>query len=484
MIRVVRAHWDRSRFKKIQQVFEDQRRKETFGNKNKSISLSKWIHDDTSGVHRDLLLALVASANLPYPTTTPADTQRLEAITPRSRVSSTSSWRSDDSSKESTPVILEATGELSRPPSPRSPPLVPLPPDSEEEEQVGDATPQLSSFPQFASHPSFDDSETLARSPSSTSMVPGSSSDSLNSSSSTGEGTRGHKSSSSLSFRQRTSPLDIVPRPDSAGSAPRDLAALRHTRPIAPSRRRQMSTDLLNSRGASEDPMSPPLLSSRTPGSGNTSPMFGRSSSSGELDRVNSPNDLASSTGSSRPSDHRRESSGSSVSSRRGTAPLSLPSSPLSDSHLSETSSPPSSIDTTSYHAPPISPVGDVGSSACSSNLTSSAYDFADLASLQNSTADYFSSGNDSSPEKASPYLFRRQGSTTSIGSSGGSRPGSLFFGEALGSAGASAFPYSGGRPASTVITPEQQLQILARNYHEYGQTWGGGGGCCTRMIS
>ncbi|KAI5481521.1 Annexin family protein [Pseudohyphozyma bogoriensis] len=427
---LIRAHWDRPRFKRVQKCFQQKYKK----------SLLSMISDDTSGTFRELLRSIIISGDLPEPEATPEDVARLEAVGSRSRSSSFSSV-SERGSIEAEHGELEGTGELSRPSSPRSPP--PQLPDDE-----GDATPQLSSFPQFASMPNLNDDTSSPNTPglpSSSSTFDLGASTASNSSTESGTFTKGHATSSSLSYRQRSAPLESFSHrpPSSAGGSlpksfdkPTGASALRHSKPVAP---RRMRASLDNGRPSSEEPTSP------TPGgffgsfnssgqrSGATSPLFARSPTpgSGPSERAFSPTldppAVIKSRSNSGPT--RRESSGGSGGGRASTEPAAIPISPSTSGNFTDVSSPPSSVDTTSYYAPPISPVGDHGPSASPPSAVPYAYDMSPMGQAIN---DFYA---ESTPEKGGSAFLRRDASTASMGSTG-SRPGSLFFGEGFGSAG------------------------------------------------
>ncbi|KAM0755554.1 hypothetical protein T439DRAFT_320247 [Meredithblackwellia eburnea MCA 4105] len=470
--RIVRAHWDRPRFLRIQAAFKQKYKK----------PLAAWVKGDTSGYFRDVLLAVVETASLPEPTPTQEDLDRLaDAVRPRSRSSSISSRSSSDALNES--GVLEGSGEMEQPPSPRSPPMS-VSDDVEEDE----ATPMVDSF-RFE-RPLYDDDDR----PSTPSMTSSLSASSLASSTSSTASVDsipfapGHKHSSSLSARVRSSPLETAfshkPASSAAGSGGASSklpgSGLRHARPVAPSRRRT-SGDQSGMRSSSTEPMSPSWDGGAGGNrSGSASPTFARSPTpSSASERAKSPSDL--------PQTHYRRRSGSGIPrplSRASTGlsdfdPSKPPLSPPPPSPTKETSSPATSgIDTTSYHAPPISPVRDNDEpdtqpldSAQMPNM-GAAFGFPDLQSL--SGFNEFFDPN-ASPERASSYLLRRENSTASTGSSGGgSRPGSLFYGEGMGSGGtfrpdsmASIFPSSYNRAGSTGSGSGDQTVALFRYCQE-----------------
>lgn len=438
--RLVRMHWDRPRFQLIQAAFKAKYNKQ----------LLDRVAGETSGTFRDALRTIISSANVPEPIATLEDTLRLEAVSSGSRsrgssVSSQASRQSEDASDVEPPTVLEATGELSNPPSPRSPPTQSVPTSDPFDDDGGDQdTPLAPSFAQFESITDSDDRPETPTLPTSSGSALDTSTSSTASTASDASSTRGHKSSSSLSFRQRSSPLEPLghrPGSSSGGSFDKSLppSSLRHSRPVAPSRRRK-SEDITVRAGSTEPPTSP-NSSSRA-----NSPLFARSST---------PNDSTEGTstdGGSR-STSRQSNSEDSTELQHSQQPPPL--SPL-------VGSPPAGIDTTSYHAAPISPVGDVGSSPSPfSSMPPPESPF----NLSSSSTNFF--GANDTPEKYSAFL-RRQGSTLSMNSSisgsggGHSRPGSMFQGE--GTATGGMFPGDGFSFASG---SGDQFQNLARHAGE-----------------
>lgn len=475
---LIRLHWDRPRFLLVQGAFKQ---------KYKKVLLDR-VAGESSGAFRDLLRVVISTANLAEPTPTPEDTARLEALmAPRSRsrassvssvTSSVTDGEADDGgsvkSDGKQPSLLEGEGELSNPPSPRSPPAIPY---NDEDDTTQEFTPQPPSVAQFGS---IDD----VASPPHTPNFP--SADSLASSTSSTDGNfvKGHKTSSSLSFRQRSSPLEPLghrPGSSTGGSLDKPFSSLRHSRPVAPGRRRQ-SHDQSGGRAGSEEPISPshsrsssPLLArSPTPnemgarprklsgptssfsalGNGSSSPNFGRSLS-------NSTNSVGSST-SSRPG-----------SRQAGDVnPLSSPD--TNPTSLADPTSPLSALDTTSYHATPTSPPGDLRTPPPSSPTTHDsipAYDFIASSPIQSNPYD------PETPDRSyQSSLMRRQGSTASNNSLNSLGSGRLFAGEGVSNggmfrpesfAGGSGFSFGGspsGRPDSMFV---DQYQILVRQAAE-----------------
>lgn len=342
-----------------------------------------------------------------------------------------------------------------QPPSPRSPPLPPL-----DDEMEGQSTPLVNEF-------SFSTSDRdLPESPSLTSSVssPAGLGSSTGSTSSTDSVlfVPGHKSSSSFNFRQRSSPLEPSighQPPSSAGGSgsSKPSSALRHARPVAPSRVRRTSGDQSALRSASAERTSPLLGGNR---SGTNSPTQARPASAAS-NRAKSPLERdtrrTSSSGIPRPLSSVGSNSGrhqrvaSDSSDLASPLPRPRPSSP--PLIASPTTSEDNNIDTTSYHAPPISPVTDASpQSALPSSFNNvGAYSFSELPPTGTNLQDYFAA-RDGTPDRASPYSLRRDNSLASTNSSGESRPGSFFVGEASGMGGGyrpdSMF---GGQPISTV---------------------------------
>lgn len=435
----------------------------------------KALHDrvagETSGVFRDLLKIVISSASLPAPAPTSEDTARLEALvapSSRSRTSSVSSVASsvaeegtgDEASVKSDseqPSVLEGEGELSNPPSPRSPPSVPY----NDEDDTLDFTPQPPSVAQFANLPG-------STSPPHTPSLPPSVADSsLNSSTTSTDSApfvKGHKASSSLSFRQRSSPLEPLghrPGSSSGGSFDKPHSSLRHSRPAAPGRRRQ-SHDQVGGRAGLEEPISPGASRS-------SSPLFARSPTPNGLAeerprKISGPTSSFSALGSSPPLGRSLSDSVNSYGSSSSSQPSShqevganpLLSPEANHALLQEVTSPISSIDTTSYHATPTSPGTPDASSPTSANALA-AYDLATSSPMFSNPYD-----PDTPDRSYDSSLMRRQASTASTNSlnslGGGSR---LFAGEGVGSF---SFSSPSGRPESMM---GDQYQNLARHAAE-----------------
>ncbi|GAA5879161.1 hypothetical protein JCM8547_001601 [Rhodosporidiobolus lusitaniae] len=480
--RLVRLHWDRPRFLAVQQAYKTKYRK---------LLVDRLTSALPAGALSELAISLVKSASLPEPTPSAQDEQRLaqqsssRPASSRSRTSSTSSLAStpeDDresfgdgsaSGGEGSPKVqesseLEAEGEMSDPPSPRSPPgqlgeQSDFEFEMDEQEgavgagEDGDGpTPLSSSFSRGTSEtPVAPDTPTLPQSAErSASADPAASG-------------KGHAKSSSLSFRQRSAPLELVGhRPPSSAGGSADSSklssSLRHSRPMAPSRakRRQSDNPDRSTRGESEEPLSPAAegrdeFRSPTPSNGGRTSLS-RSTSSSNAESLGS-------------------SQGSSRSAAIGMGNRSSSSTP-DDSFFG---SPPTSIDTTSFHATPLSPSQQDGKRSSASffpGLTPPpasppAFDLSSTSSL-NFFQQSHSTSPDSSPEKYFTSL-RRQGSTVSHLSStssgaGGSRPTSMFAGEGgLGLNDGSLFAGSPahGREGSGGMVggggPEQVQQLL-----------------------
>ncbi|GAA6035917.1 hypothetical protein JCM8097_005162 [Rhodosporidiobolus ruineniae] len=426
--RLIRLHWDRPRFLAVQQAYKQKYRKPLADRLAAALP---------AGAISDLASGLVKSASLPEPTPSSEDQQRLDqqAPPPRSRASSVSSLASMPEEREpdlatsptaggesgyesagsasSTPANesaeLEAEGELSDPPSPRSPPGQPQGEDQELDFPMDDAepfdresTPSLGSFTGGSGEttPAPDTPTLPASEQGRRASVDGSS--------------KGHVKSSSLSFRQRSAPLDLAGhRPPSSAGGSADSSklssSLRHSRPIAPSRaKRRQSEEPNRSRGDSEEPLSP----------GGVGGMRSPTPSSGS--RASLSRSTSSSTG---------ESLSSSVGSNRSV--------PTADDTFF--SSPSTSIDNTSYHAAPLSPHQPAAHSSSSFFPGSSPPDSPRPGSfsLSGSAHDLFGPSDHGaepdSPEKYFTHL-RRQGSTvshlSSTSSGGDGRPVSLFAGE------------------------------------------------------
>lgn len=370
------------------------------------------------------------------------------------------------------PSLLEGEGELSNPPSPRSPPAIPY---NDEDDTTQEFTPQPPSVAQFES------TADVANPPHTPSLPSSNLASNLACSTSSTDGSfvKGHKTSSSLSFRQRSSPLEPLghrPGSSAGGSLDKPPSSLRHSRPVAPGRRRQ-SQDQSGGRAGSEEPVSPSLSRSNSPllarsptpnelgdrsrkvsgptssfsalGNGSSSPVFGRSLS-------NSTNSVGSS--SSRPG-----------SRQAGDVnPLSSPD--TNPTFLADPTSPLSALDTTSYHATPTSPSGDLNTPPPSSPTTHDS-NFIASSPIHNNPYD-----PDTPDRSYQSSLMRRQGSTASNNSLNSLASGRLFAGEGVSNggmfrpesfAGGSGFSFGGspsGRPDSMFV---DQYQILVRQAAE-----------------
>lgn len=445
--RLSRLHWDRPRFLAVQGAYEQKHHRSLAARLDNVLS--------TGGL-QDLLAGLVQSASLPEPIATSDDQQRLERPPSRARTISADSLASNPTElEESSPFAsseseqelrvrvkgyesghsnrtsgseveageLEAEGEMSDPPSPRSPP----PPvyddetvfEMDEDEARADSTLNMSMFSTFE-----DQSDLSVSTHNGESFLPRSaSSQSFNSREDSPSG-RQHtqrRSSSSLSNRSRPSGLPNLnthrpPSSSSGSTGDRSIASLRHSRPIAPSRakRRQSEEASNRERSASTEPSSPTdshAFAARSPTpSGRPRSSLGRSTSSGSVS-------LAAS----------QESPG--VFGSPG-------------------------IDETSFHPAPLSPVGDVGPSASSfasafpglSPLPASppAFDVSGSSDLFNTVGD--------SPGTNDKYFGTRRHSSTDSG--GGSRPPSLFGNNLFG---------GGHSRDGSVINADQVQQLLGQ---------------------
>ncbi|GAA5828111.1 hypothetical protein JCM11251_002594 [Rhodosporidiobolus azoricus] len=465
--RLLRLHWDRPRFLAVQQAFKQKYRKTI------SDRLSSAL---PAGVLVDLTTSLVKSASLPEPTPTAQDQHRLlahplteEDTANRSRKSSVNSLVSmpeqEEDPRTAAPTALdaggevdsecesfesessspgriatesgelEAEGELSDPPSPRSPPV-----QSEFEFEMDDQAPGQDVEEAGRSEQATPMLSALARVETPTaphSSTPPESGRSASTDWSTGSRGKSHANSSSLSYRQRTAPLEFVGtqhRPPSSAGGSADSAKLssssRHSRPIAPSRAKRRQSD--QPRAESEEPLSPSL---RGEGRGFTSPT--PSTPSRGQSRAGMSRSVSSSNGESLDS-----SVGSTHSAAIGMGNASMVSSIPEDSFFG---SPPTSIDTTSFHATPLSPnqPHDQISSSFFPGQTPPpssppAFDLSAAASDFFATSHLGGTGTpDSSPEYHFSSFLRRQGSnlshlsSTSSGNDGGaSRASSLFAGD------------------------------------------------------
>lgn len=423
----MRLHWDRARFTRVQAAYQQK-----FGE-----PLLERVVKDTSGSLRDLLRSVIASSSKPLPVATEDDFARLEALSlvgsPSLSSPRAESRHVKDVSTASEPdpvSLLEAEGEMSNPPSPFSPSQKP---HDRMTKAFDDDTPRLPSEPfgSVADVSLIDSNDSMDSSHASlaadTSRVSEDSS----------------LSSTSMSFRQQSAPLESInhrPRSSVGGSLDQSTSSLRHNRPIAPGRRRQ----------------------SQEPNKTGPDPAFGADAAPENISqsaRSSTPNDDSFSghrrrhsgppLGDAQP---RRASFGSTSSSRPSSRQTTVPDESASSPFGAGPRSPGSSLDTTSYHAPPISPVREEyygslkpfdlaigGSSPFSASIRSSSYSL-------------------DTPDSTS---MRRQGSTASARSFNSSNS-SLFLGE-----GTFGFDSPGARAESVLFGGGDRYQSLLRHAGE-----------------
>ncbi|GAA5837378.1 hypothetical protein JCM9279_005668 [Rhodotorula babjevae] len=490
--RLIRLHWDRPRFLAVQLAYKHKYRRPLSDRLQATLP---------AGALVDLASALVASASVPEPQPSAEDIRRAEeheALRRRARTTSESSLASmvegeeggdgtalsagseaeqgsdaglverghghgrgvsQSSSSEPEAGELEADGELSDPPSPRSPPsfgggadagdeaddlVLPL---DEGDVAVRSASPHLERVlsPETPTLPSSTSSRDLARSTSSMS----------NRSDVSG----GHRLTSSLS-RTRPNDLGGGHRPPSSAGGSADSSrlssSLRHARPVAPGRQKRRSEEAAR-RATSEDPMSPTMsagMRSPTP-----SGLDSRRASLSHSTSSRSDLSFASSTDSGRALSRSASSAPSEATTTFGSPQLQ------------------SSIDTSSFFSTPLSPIRDEGSRPSSSFFpnpnetpppasTAPAFDLSDTSST-----DLFGTagGTPDSPERFfSSAAMRRDPSSQSSGA--GSRPSSLFGEGGLDALFASGSPIQ-SRDGSSGGEQFQQLvrhaQDLARKLRE-----------------
>ncbi|KAK4058095.1 hypothetical protein OIO90_000834 [Microbotryomycetes sp. JL221] len=368
---IIRLHWDRERFLQVQQAF---RRK--YGK-----ALLERIARDSSSQLRELLRVMIVSSDKPLPSPSEADEARLNATRAPSRASSTSSKLSLPASDTASLLtlasdrrsLLEGDGEMSEPE-----------PDAADKMLINETPPEPSSSEMQLS--SSLDSALVER-----------------------PVVKTHRTSSSMDYRRRSSPLDTSGPGSSASSV---TTQLRHSRPMAPSRRRQ---------------------SSNKDDSRATSPRFARSPTpTGSTTDASFTSALASSRGST--------ASTLSPSSQLLADNASAPT-PSSDQKAVDSAegpkSPIASIDNRAYHAPPISPVK---SSFPRQSLDDSPASINSLLPFDLATPSQLGFDPDT-PERS--YAMRRDGSTASqrsftTSTSGGSSKlfldnGSIGFGSPAG---------------------------------------------------
>ncbi|GAA5998226.1 hypothetical protein JCM5350_007943 [Sporobolomyces pararoseus] len=445
--RLVRLHWDRSRFSIFQEAYKQKYRQVLTARIAEVIPPPNTLHE--------VLASLVNSASIPEPVVTLEHHQRLERPPSRARTISTDSLASTSSeqlsTEEASPFVsseseqeleavkikgyesghsnrtsgseveageLEAQGEMSDPPSPRSPPPPPLDDgiefEMDDQEHQDDATPNVSSLTTFESQ-----SDLSAYTDSNESFLPRSSSAlsfTSQDGSSSGQIRSQRRPSSSLSNRSRPGGLPNLhshrpPSSASGSTGDRSISSLRHSRPVAPSRaKRRQSEEVSNrERSASTEPLSPTdphSFAARSPTpSGRSRSSLGRSTSNGSVS-------LSASQDSS-----------------------SLFGSP--------------GVDETSFHPAPLSPVGDVGPS--SSSFSSAFPGFSPSPASPppfdlGVSSDIFGTVGDS------PGFGTRRHSMT--GSTGGSRPSSVLF--------------AAGHSREGSILNSEQVQQLMQQVSEY----------------
>ncbi|BGP28596.1 hypothetical protein JCM10296v2_000332 [Rhodotorula toruloides] len=451
--RLIRAHWDRPRFFTIQQAYKTKYRK-TIGDRLESVL--------PAGPMRDLASGLVASAALPEPQPTEAEEGQVddpgEPNSLRTRTTSSTSLlsvasalsaKADDPSSDgegrsgNEAAELEAEGELSDPPSPRSPPNAMKATEDDGLDQFIDdsrASPESGLFSPTEGGPQTPGMPFAADSP-----------DQSRSTSALSHRSDGHRPSSSLSYRQRSTPLESHQPPSSAGGSAESSklsSSLRHARPIAPSRakRRQSEEMARKERQASEEPLSPTeeRVLSPTPSAASRASRASLSRSASSTGDFS----LGSSTGSA---------GSASINIGNGARRSSLA---PSDSAFG---SPPSSIDTTSFFTTPLSPIRDESRPSSSffpdqlATPPPASPPAFDPSAARN---DFFATAGATpdSPERFFTAMHRAPSNASSAASS--SRPSSLF-----GECGLDTL-LATGSPAAQAMerTTSEQFQQLVRH--------------------
>ncbi|GAA5980846.1 hypothetical protein JCM10908_003889 [Rhodotorula pacifica] len=421
VVRLVRLRWDRTRFGLVQKAYERKYR----------ISLASRLEQilpSTGSVAETmrLLLDVATAPNVAAPRSSSSGTPP-SSDEPPAHVSTSpdgpASHNGSETGSDRDAAELEAEGELSDPPSPRSPPTT---------APVGAEPTDLDTFGREQPEEASTVGE-LARSTSSLS---------------TRSETSFDRPSSAMSSRSRTSITDgHGPSSSSSANASADTSrlssSLRHSRPMAPSRakRRQSEEMARSQRSGSEEPLSPredgvisPTLSHASRGS------LSRSSSMAASDMS-----LSSSTASRHSSEGGQALSG-----------------------LDHNNDSTNAIDTSSFFATPLSPIRD-------ESRPSSIF-FPDNHSSTPPPAppppfdpdldktDFFATvtGTPDSPERFFSSLMRRDASQTSNASANGSRPSSLFGDGMLDSF--LANPAGHARDGSGTIRGNEQFQQLLRH--------------------
>ncbi|GAA5821042.1 hypothetical protein JCM10212_006521 [Sporobolomyces blumeae] len=476
--RLSRAHWNRSRSLAVQKAFEVKH----------GVTLRSRLEASLGpSALTATLIDLVESATLPEPSATSDDEQRLElssshahgavATDGRRQQDEVSPFASSESEAELEPIAkvlgyesghsgrttsgseveageLEAQGELSDPPSPRSPPPPALDPEDLAFEM--DESNQNEQMPDTHSRATFNSQASLASSVGSdrTGVVsPSPSGTDLYRAASPSIHHPARRSSSSLSQRPGSALGNLHshrPPSSAAGSAgDRSISSLRHSRPVAPSRqKRRQSEDTTNprTRSTSTEPLSPTptgdgsgfgfaAARSPTPSNGRARSSLGRSTSSGSVS-------LSSSFDS-----HRSGLSDLATTPGRGDASSCGFGSP-------------NTIDETSFHPAPVSPVGDVGPS--SSSFASA---FPGLSpppppspppfDVSHRTDPFVTPSTGYAPDSPDKFFtsLRRQ-SISGSSSGAGSRPSSLFEGQV----------FAGGHGREGSLMGAEQVQQLLRH--------------------
>ncbi|GAA6022195.1 hypothetical protein JCM8202_000149 [Rhodotorula sphaerocarpa] len=416
LTRLVRLHWNPARFRQVQAAFEVK-----YGRR-----LSDRLRATLpAGPVCDMAQSLLASVDAvppappPEPRLAPKPTTTSQKLSADDRESPAQREVPPEVVSDPEPAELEAEGELSDPPSPRSPPVTegheeeirPYTDDEREEHRSSVAELKRStSSVSSRSEASFDRPRSASSSRSHSSP------------------SHGHRPGSSAGGSADTSRLS---------------SSLRHSRPMAPSRaKRRQSEEAARSqrgaRGASEEPLSPRQQAVYSPTLSH--------SSRGSLSRSGSAATI--------------ESSLSTSMASHGTADSSIQAGLDESGHT---------IDTSSFVAGPLSPVQD-------HEIRPSSAFFPDNHSSTPPPAspppfdpvhNFFAevTGTPDSPERFFSGLMRRDASQTSSAGGAGSRPSSLFGDGMLDSLMGS--PQGFGGDGLATIRGSDQFQQLLRHAND-----------------
>lgn len=413
LTRLVRLHWNPARFRQVQAAFEVK-----YGRRFSDRLRATLPAGPVCDMAQSLLASVdaVPPAPPPEPPLAPEPTIISQKLSADDRESPAQRKVPPEVVSDPEPAELEADGELSDPPSPRSPPvtegheeeIMPYTDDEREEHRSSVAELKRSTSSMSSrSEASFDRPRSASSSRSHSSP------------------THGHRPGSSAGGSADTSRLS---------------SSLRHSRPMAPSRakRRQSEEAARSQRGASEEPLSPRQHTVYSPTLSH--------SSRGSLSRSGSAATI--------------ESSLSTSMASHGTADSSIQAGLDESGHT---------IDTSSFVAGPLSPVQDHEIRPSSAFFPDNHSSTPPPASAPpfDPVHNFFAevTGTPDSPERFFSGLMRRDASQTSSAGGAGSRPSSLFGDGMLDSLMGS--PQGFGGDGLATIRGSDQFQQLLRHANE-----------------